>query len=210
MKSLEQLAKISHKWSLSEFVDEVNTLLPRYLPVKKGNTKVRELITPRLVRHYATLGMLDDTHKIGRESRYSYRHLLQLLVVRRLMSEGYGAKAIDNLARSSDNAGLEALLHGGAKLQVTIANPALAFLTEIQKRSDVPKAASRSAGLPISLTPPHPTTATHWTHTEILPGLELNIGDHFHYPNSSQEQQTLIQHINHTLSEYAKKGRPSK
>ncbi|MHC4105604.1 MAG: MerR family transcriptional regulator [Planctomycetota bacterium] len=210
MKLLEQLANSSHKWSLSEFVEKVNTLLPQYLPVKKGNTKVRELITPRLVRHFAALGMLDDPHKIGRESRYSYRHLLQLLVVRRLMSEGYGAKAIDNLARLTDNSGLEALLHGGAKLRVTIANPALAFLTEIQKRSDISKTVSRSAGLPISLTPPHPATATHWTRTEILPGLELNIGDNFHYPNSIQEQQALIQHINHTLTEYAKNRRPSK
>ncbi|HZJ09143.1 MAG TPA: hypothetical protein VFD39_05570, partial [Trueperaceae bacterium] len=70
-------------WSLDEFVEHTNRLLPELLP-KESSKRAADPVNQRLVRHYATQGLLDEPLKEGREARYLYRHLLQLLVVRRL------------------------------------------------------------------------------------------------------------------------------
>lgn len=199
MKTLQQLAQSRPSWSLDEFVQVTNALLPQFLPGEKGNTRVREEVTPRLVRHYTTLGMLDEPLKEGREARYTYRHLLQMLVVRRLLAEGYGASAIDNLATSKENTELEALLQGGIQLTVTTANPALVFLQQIQKRQSMPTPSAASPGT-ISPPPVQPPTnsnpsTTSWTRIEVLPGLEIHVRNDFIYPSSPQEQQNLLQYI---------------
>jgi DNA-binding transcriptional MerR regulator len=187
-----------------------NEMLPRYLPIDKGNAKVRELVSQRLVRHYTAIGMLDGPHKLCREPRYSYRHLLQLLVVRRMLSEGYGAKAIGNLARSNDNAGLEALLRGGAKLEVTIANPALAYLDDIQHRISMNSPLKKSYALKLQKQPVKASTATQWTRVEVTPGLEINISNGFSPPKSPEELQTLQKYITRILEDFLKERRTQK
>jgi DNA-binding transcriptional MerR regulator len=202
MNILQQLAKNNPSWSLEEFVEVANNLLPQFLPAQKGNTRVREEVTPRLVRHYTTLGMLDEPLKDGRYAVYTYRHLLQILVVRRLLTEGFGANAIDQLATQKDNTELENLLAGGVQLSVTTANPALAYLQQIQKKqSSVPPA-------PVSPAPPIEsanlkTDATSWIRIEILPGLEIHVREDFSYPNSLSEQQNLLQYIAQKLKDFA-------
>lgn len=206
MRNLQHLAQTNPNWSLDEFVQATNDLLPQFLPDTPANTRVREEVTSRLVRHYSSLAMLDEPLKEGREARYSYRHLLQMLLVRRLLAEGYGASAINQLAISRDNAELESLLQGGVQLTVTPANPALAFLQQIQQRQ-------AGSGPPSSAATPMPSTAqcsanplhsrssapSHWTRLEVLPGMELHLRDDFSYPSSPQEQQNLLQHINQQL-----------
>jgi DNA-binding transcriptional MerR regulator len=199
MKSLEQLAQNKPSWSLDEFVQVTNELLPQFLPEERSHTRVREEITSRLVRHYTTLGMLDEPVKMGRYAIYTYRHLLQILVVRRLLTEGFGASAIDKLATSKDNVELEALLQGGVQLTVTSANPALAFLQQIQQRQSVPNLPPK---LPATkpLPQPYPTsTPFQWVRVEILSGLEIHIREDFIYPSSPQEQQNLLQYISQQL-----------
>ena len=208
MITLQQLAQGNYSWSLDEFVQIVNVLLPQYLPEERSHTRVREEITPRLVRHYTTLGMLDEPLKEGRYAVYTYRHLLQILVVRRLLAQGYGASAIDNFAKSKDNTELEALLQGGVQLTLTTANPALAFLEQIQNRQSLPKITSI---LP-STTPPtaKPSTSWRWTRLEIIPGLEIHVREDFVYPSSPQEQQNLLQQIRQILIAFVTKGRSNK
>lgn len=206
MKTLEQLAQSNPSWSLDEFVQVTNELLPQYLPVLRSQTRVREDITPRLVRHYTTLGMLDEPVKEGRYAVYTYRHLLQILVVRRLLAEGFGASAIDKLAIAKSNAELEALLQGGVQLTVTTANPALAFLQQIQKRPSVPNSpppmapinSAPPAAPPVPNSPPD-SISSQWTRLEIVPGLEIHVREDFIYPNSPQEQQNLLQYISQKL-----------
>ncbi|MBD1835198.1 MerR family transcriptional regulator [Cyanobacteria bacterium FACHB-472] len=202
MNILEQLAKNQPSWSLEEFVQITNNLLPQFLPAQKGNTRVREEVTPRLIRHYTTLGMLDEPLKDGRYAVYTYRHLLQILVVRRLLAEGFGANAIDQLATQRDNTELENLLAGGVQLSVTTANPALAYLQQIQnQRSSV----SVSPAMPApTIRQANPKTeATTWIRLEILPGLEIHVRDDFSYPNSQSEQQNLMQYIAQKLKDFA-------
>ena len=195
MRNLIELSQSNLNWSLDEFVQLTNDLLPQYLPEIPANTRVREEVTPRLVRHYTSLEMLDEPLKEGRSARYSYRHLLQMLLVRRLLADGYGASAINQMATSKDNTELEALLQGGVHLTVTPANPALAFLQQLQQRqgdAQPSKAALRS-------TPRQSNAPAHWTRIEVSPGLELHVQENFTYPSSPQEQQNLLQYINQQL-----------
>ncbi len=200
MKTLQQLDQQDPRWSLEELVQIANELLPQFLPDEKAHTRVREDVTPRLVRHYTSQGLLDEPLREGREARYTYRHLLQVLLVRRLLTEGYGASVIDTFARSKTNSDLEALLQGGVQLTVTPANPALAFLQQVQKRQSNTVPTVTPSPLPPAPAPSLSSTsadpaATQWTRQEVLPGLELHVRSDFVLPVTAQEQQNLLQRI---------------
>lgn len=207
---LQELAQQDLSWSLEELVQVANELLPQFLPEEKAHSRVREDVTPRLVRHYTSQGMLDEPFKEGREARYTYRHLLQMLLVRRLLIEGYGASVIDTLARSKSNSELEALLQGGVQLTIAPANPALAFLQQVQKRQPEVAQSIPKAQPPSKLSSPAPaqlpldtSSATQWIRQEILPGLELHVRSDFVLPSTPQEQQNLLQRMLQTLTKIA-------
>jgi DNA-binding transcriptional MerR regulator len=63
-----------------------------------------EKLTERLIRYYAAEGVLDKPDRLGREAAYHFRHLLQLLIARRLIDEGVSLVAISkfNLNKSTD------------------------------------------------------------------------------------------------------------
>lgn len=105
-------------------------------------------------------------------------------------------------------------MQGGVQLTVTPANPALAFLQQVQQCKIAP------ASLPLRLSPPavppispaapslgDASTPSQWTRVEVLPGLELHIRHDFVYPSSTQEQQTLLQLIRQILLTFAAKRR---
>ncbi len=108
----------AEEWGLEAFVGVCNTLLPRYLPDDAMDRRQREDVSVRLLRYHTSQGLLDEPVRQGREARYRYRHLLQVLVMRRLMRDGLGTKAVQEVMRQP-NESLEALLHGGAQFEVT-------------------------------------------------------------------------------------------
>ncbi|BAQ62986.1 hypothetical protein GM3708_3392 [Geminocystis sp. NIES-3708] len=122
---LEELENSHHEWLIEDFVEVANQLLPHYLPEIKGNTKVKEEINPRLVRHYTSQRLMDEAIRKNRYAFYCYRHLLQLLLVRRLLSDGIGAAAINDLLTSKTNEELKSLLTGGIQIRLTTAHPNL-------------------------------------------------------------------------------------
>jgi DNA-binding transcriptional MerR regulator len=208
MMKLQNLAQQDPYWSLAEFVQMANQLLPQFLPDEKAHTRVREDVTPRLIRHYTSQGLIDEPLKDGREARYRYRHLLQVLLVRRLLTEGYGASVIHTLVPSKQNSELEALLQGGVQLTLAPANPALAFLQKVQtrqtqrslaKRSSLPEPSLSNVGSSLfevsSSEVSSPDSPTHWMRQEVLPGLELHVRHDFVLPATAQEQQNLLHHL---------------
>ena len=209
VKPLTEIAQEITHWSLTEFVEVVNSYLPSYLPLDSSSAKVRDKVTARLIRHYNTQNMLDEPDKEGREARYSYRHLLQILVVRRLLADGYASHVIGDLATSKSNEELEALLQGGVQLEIKIANPALAFLHQIQEREPTDKSGFKFKRSGTKPAPPPPTESSHWQRVEIIPGFEIHIRSDFPYPNSSHEEQMLWQHIQETLQKFAQQRRSS-
>jgi DNA-binding transcriptional MerR regulator len=120
MSVFDDLRDMNARYSLDELVSVANRLLPRLLPAEGRGMKLNELVNPRLVRHLSTLGLLDEAGREGREARYERRHLLQLLVARRLMAQGYSTGAIKKLTGGARDQELESLLHGGAQLGVTL------------------------------------------------------------------------------------------
>ena len=132
MSMLQQIAQQQPEMVLDRFVEVTNDLLPQFLPSQSSGSRGQEPVNPRLVRYYTTQGWLDKPLKQGREARYTYRHLLQLLVLRRLLAEGYSASSIGSLIGGQADTALEDILQGGVQLTVEAANPALAFLAQIR------------------------------------------------------------------------------
>lgn len=208
MHQLQRFADQDTQWALDDFVEVANQLLPQFLPDGGAESRIQETVNARLVRHYSTNGLLDKPLKQGREARYTYRHLLQLLVLRRLLAEGYSSSAIGQLVSHKTNHNLEVLLQGGAQLTVEAANPALAFLAQVQARSAKPmppQAPVAMAGMaPRSAPPPSPSpsapTPSHWVRHPLLEGLELHIRDDFRYPTTPQERDALLHLIAQVLT----------
>ncbi|NEQ32146.1 MAG: MerR family transcriptional regulator [Leptolyngbya sp. SIO4C5] len=203
MSTLQHISQANPQWPLESFVETANQLLPQFLPGDESR-RSSETINPRLVRHYTTQSLVDKPFKQGREARYAYRHLLQLLVVRRLLAEGLSANAIQTLMEAKSNPELEALLQGGIQLTVEAANPALAFLQQVKQRSQPAASATRSPAPPPARSAPSrssPPPPTQWTRLEVLPGLEIQVRQDFAYPASPQERENLLQLIAQRLTD---------
>lgn len=105
-------------WSLDAFVDEVNRLLPQVVPGDAGRGKVE--VTPRLVRHYATEGVLPRPLKEGVEARYDTDHLVRVLALRRLLAEGYPSAVAGAFLERHDREQLARFLLGGFRVELDL------------------------------------------------------------------------------------------
>ncbi|WP_342597732.1 MerR family transcriptional regulator [Cyanobacterium aponinum UTEX 3222] len=231
---VETLENNHQEWLIDEFVEVANRLLPLYLPDIKGNSKVKEEINTRLVRSYTSQRLMDEPIRQNRYAFYRYRHLLQLLLIKRLLSDGIGTTAINDLLTSKTNEELKSLLIGGISLNLTTAHPplqsiqnstnsALDFLADLKgKRSQSPstirgnvKQKSQSSPAPnqdtmsaLDETYNHQNLLDKeesWTRLRILDGLELHIRDDFVYPNSLKERESLIELFRNILSKFFKR-----
>lgn len=189
-------------WNLSEFVEVANGLLPHYLPKEVGGRSSDE-VNARLIRHYATQGLLQEALKEGREARYVFDHLLQLLVVRKLLADGFNAAAIKQVMAGRSNQELENLLQGSFRVDLVPTGQAdltqrARFLSRVRVKAGldpVPAGASQLA--------PPPQSATHmpdslfhpsqWTRLSILDGLDLFVRDDFELPKNRLGDSQLTQ-----------------
>ena len=213
MHQLQRFADQDTQWALDDFVEVANQLLPQFLPDGGAESRIQETVNVRLVRHYTTSGLLDKPLKQGREARYTYRHLLQLLLLRRLLAEGYSSGAVGQLVANKTNQDMEGLLQGGTQLTVEAANPALAFLAKVRERSVYPSApapvarSSPALSAPSTSVDPSSPTPSRWMRHPILEGLELHIREDFRYPPSPQERDALLQLIAQALTQFPSKRR---
>jgi DNA-binding transcriptional MerR regulator len=225
--NLEDLALDDHEWLLDEFVDICNHFLPIYLPdTTRSNLKVKEEVNSRLVRHYTSQRLLDEPLRYGKYAVYTYRHLLQFLVVRRLLSQGIGAIAIDDLITSKSNEELNSLLMGGIQLQVTTAHPSLSnknsaldYLDSLKKGQINNHQITKDKLLNfkgevdqnwLNQFPQENINSlekqeTNWTRIEILDGLEINLRSDFIYPNSVSEQENFKKFMLQKLTDLLKR-----
>ncbi|WP_348257380.1 MerR family transcriptional regulator [Leptolyngbya sp. AS-A6] len=220
---LQQIAQQQPEMVLDRFVEVTNDLLPQFLPDQGSGNRGQEPVNPRLVRHYTTQGWLDKPLKQGREARYTYRHLLQLLVLRRLLAEGYSTSSIGSLIGGQADAALENILQGGVQIRVEAANPALAFLSQIrdrsaisspdcsaplQKRSAMPALQADPDALAAPPSQSAPSPPKTWTRLDILDGLELHIRQDFVAPSTAHERDSLLQLIADHLTQLQSLQRP--
>ncbi len=83
-------------WTIEELVERANRVLEQD-PTLPPNRRVSERLSPRIVRLYTTLGLLSRPVLRGRTGFYGPEHLMQLIAVKRLQSEGYSLVEIQNL-----------------------------------------------------------------------------------------------------------------
>lgn len=216
-------------WSLDDFVEQVNRLLPDLLP-KDAGKRAAEPVNQRLVRHYATQGLLDEPLKEGREARYLYRHLLQLLVIRRLLAEGFTAVVVGQVLENRSDGELEGLVTSRLRIDLVPENAPAAhggeraeFLRRVRQRAgleqsvsawkfeDAPssqamalfstadEAFARPTPSPPSDLPANPFQDTSWSHVTIMDGLELHVRDDFRLPQTRLGDAELAQLIKVTL-----------
>lgn len=222
MNQLEHIAQHQPEMSLEQFVAVANELLPQFLPNQGSGSRGQEPVNPRLVRHYTTQGLLDKPLKQGREARYIYRHLLQLLVLRRLLADSYSVGSIADLISGQANEALESILKGGVQLTVEAANPALAFLSQVRDRTQPsrpsPVAQVRDMSPSSATPPPAPAPSVHpvasapesWTRLSILDGLELHVRADFTPPATAHEREHLLQLIADRLAHLNSSRRSSR
>ncbi|MEM9117208.1 MAG: MerR family transcriptional regulator [Cyanobacteria bacterium P01_F01_bin.56] len=215
MEMLQQLAQQQPELTLDRFVEVANDLLPQFLPESTAGHRGQEAVNPRLVRHYTTQGLLDKPLKKGREARYTYRHLLQLLVLRRLLAAGYSVSSMHQLIGGQPNEALAQILQGGAQLTVETTNPALTFLTNIRDRpgtaspprsAPAPSPARRSKTADRSRQAAEsaaeaPSLPSHWTRLNLLDGLELHVREDFVPPATAYERDRLLQLMTQRLAD---------
>ncbi|MEV4063084.1 helix-turn-helix domain-containing protein [Nonomuraea dietziae] len=78
---------MSETWTIAELADRAAGLLRE--SGQRANGRVREVPSERLIRWYATIGLLDPPlTRRGRVALYGRRHLLQLVAVKRMQAEG--------------------------------------------------------------------------------------------------------------------------
>ena len=210
MNDLDQFASRA-PFDLDGFVETANALLPQFLPDEGGDARLKGEVNVRLVRHLATLGLLDEAGREGREARYEFRHLLQLLVVRRLMAEGHTTSAIKKLTANVSDEQLQALLRGETRAvlrsesfesppavaaDAATSNEALDFLRNIRQRA----APESSQPAPAQASP------TRWTRLEIAPGLELHRSDDYSAPSTPHERELLRARIENALKNKSKRA----
>ena len=192
-------------WSADEFVDVVNRLLPDFLPEDSSSSRVRDEVNLRLVRHYTSLGMLDEPFKDGKKAVYRYRHLLQMLLVRRMLSQGYGSAAIEAFPRQQTDSQLYRLITGQLELAVR-SNPALDYLEALRKRSGISPVAA-PAPPPVSAPAPAAPgpSLEKWYHLNLLPGLELHIRRDFK-PSSGAVVDQIAAVVRDALNDLRRKS----
>ena len=192
--------------SLDELVQRANELLPRYLP-----DAARGELNARLVRHLATLGLIDEAGREGREARYQPRHLLQLLTVRRLMAEGLTTGALQSLLRGASDERLQSLLEGGARaafddhqeieaMRMPDAaqekqSGALDFLMKVRARDAPSPKSSARVFAKRAFASPKPAKVLRWKHLEIAPELEVQVREDFPVPATAHERDVLLEKI---------------
>ncbi|MDX2255491.1 MAG: helix-turn-helix domain-containing protein [Pseudanabaenaceae cyanobacterium bins.39] len=171
------------QWTLDELAVTTNEMLPQVLPTLKPNaklnTKLSEEITPRLIRYYTNQGVLDDPIREGKYAFYNQRHLLQLLVCRRLLTEGFTVAVIQAIAKHKTNDELESMLTGGIEFNLSAAHPD----TESKNtKNDNPK-----------------IITSQWLRIQIREGVEIHWRSDVTLPQTSLEYQHFLAEVERAL-----------
>lgn len=178
---------------------------------------VTEVPDERTVRYYLTEGLVSPADdKQGTASVFGYRHLLQLLVVKKLQSEHLPIRKIRDLVDGRTERELERLLgtEGGAAVKK---NEALSYLEQLltkppaaPRSQPAPQAARRVASIE-SLAQSAPQTPSAsagtgtWSRVELEPGLELHMHDQYRPPREAKGLRRLTQFIMRVIESQGQK-----
>ena len=166
---------------------------------RQGRGTVTELPDERTVRYYLAEGLIPTAdEKQGTASVFGFRHLLQLLVVKKLQAEGLPIRAIRELAAGKTERQLERLLgvENGQASGPAARGEALGYLESLLQKSSSaplpgspPPQASRAA----PLASPSAAAGGTWARVELEPGLEVHVSDGYLAPQGEGALRRLSQ-----------------
>jgi DNA-binding transcriptional MerR regulator len=175
---------------LDELVDHSTRLIPMFVG-KQMRYKVSDLPDRRTIRYYVQKGLIDRPVRVGRNAVFSYRHLLQVLVVKRLQSDYIPLRRIEEITRTSSEQQLERLL-----------------ISEGPKHSaPVPmKALTRSGGLAVAGPSQLSSSGYPWKSChkfKINEHLELHVDEGFSLLNPTVDLDLINARITNALSVFS-------
>jgi DNA-binding transcriptional MerR regulator len=208
MKNQREKMRHARYVGVAELADEAARILAESGLAQERGT-VSEVPDERTVRYYLTEGLLSPAEdKQGTASVFSYRHLLQLLVVKKLQSEHLPIRKIRDLVDGRTERELERLLgmEGGA----TVKNEVMSYLEKLLTKPAAPSApaappqalrqASSSLEALADAAPPVATQSSQasggfgtWSRIELEPGLELHVHDEYQPPREAKGLRKLTQ-----------------
>jgi DNA-binding transcriptional MerR regulator len=200
---------------VAELAGEVARILGESGLAQERGT-VSEVPDERTIRYYLTEGLLSPAEdKQGTASVFSHRHLLQLLVVKKLQSEHLPIRKIRDLVAGRTERELERLL--GAEGSTAVRNEALSYLEQLLMKPTAPPQspqspqALRQSPSIEALASPAPQSSPlsagngTWARIEIEPGLELHIQDQYQPPREARGLRRLTQSLLRVLESYGQK-----
>jgi DNA-binding transcriptional MerR regulator len=169
----------------------------------QGRGTVTELPDERTVRYYLAEGLIPPAEeKQGTASVFEFRHLLRLLVVKKLQAEGLPIRAIRELVTGKTERQLERLLgteQGQATGSSATRGEALNYLESLLRKSpSAPLPSSTPAPPPQAfssapLSSPSAAPRETWARVELEPGLELHVSDGYRAPQGEGALRRLSQ-----------------
>lgn len=197
---------------VAELADEAAKILAEIGPAQERGT-VSEVPDERTIRYYLSEGLLSPAEeKQGTASVFGYRHLLQLLVVKKLQSEHLPIRKIRELVEGRAERDLERLL-GASEGAGTTRNDALRYLETLltapsasASRAPRAQAMPAAAAAPVQPTPPQqqPGAGT-WQRIEIEPGLELHMRGDYQPPDEAKGLRRLARTVLRTIESHSQR-----
>lgn len=158
----------------------------------------------RTIRYYVSEGLIQSAdEKQGTASVFSYKHLLQLVAVKKLQAEHLPIRKIRELVSGKDEQQLENLLGVSSadrkktdqmeakRYLESLLTPSMALATQqLPSSAPVQKSLQRAE---TQSAPADPVGS--WQRVEIEPGLELHIRSDYMPPASSAKTKSLAERI---------------
>jgi len=165
----------------------------------------------RTIRYYLAEGLIQPAdERQGTASVFEYRHLLQLVAVKKLQAEHLPIRKIRELVAGKTEPELETLLGiGGTPRSGAADSEAKRYLESLLTPSltNVTTASKTRRSLATSPAPspaPAPDQTASWQRLEIEPGLELHIRSDYTPPTTSARTRSLADRIRGAISRYWK------
>jgi DNA-binding transcriptional MerR regulator len=160
-KALREYQKIANSdlgtgVPLTELLKRINRVAVHLAPEEdedRRDSQVKRVFTERSFRHYATLGCIDPPEKEGRRSVYRFRHLVQALLVRKLLWERVPSEQIAVVMSGRGTEEIERMFLGGIEM--------VARAGEDRNAQESP-----ASGM-----------VETWRRVQLMPGVELHMRD---------------------------------
>jgi DNA-binding transcriptional MerR regulator len=184
--------------------EEAARILAESGAAPQGRGTVTELPDERTVRYYLAEGLIPPAEeKQGTASVFEFRHLLRLLVVKKLQAEGLPIRAIRELVAGKTERQLGRLLgteQGQAPGSPATRGEALSYLESLLRKSPSAPLPSSAPSPPTArafsqapLASPSAAPRETWARVELEPGLELHVSDGYRAPQGEGALRRLSQ-----------------